>query len=99
MKISTEQFWIIIWGMIITGIVLIITIINYSIVDENQVIKELVEKGHDPEKIYCLFNGDTERCAIETLINNNYKTVTIMYPCSNDRNVKCVINSQRNEEK
>ena len=53
--VDDNQFFLTIWSMIITGIVIIAFIIADTAQNEDMIIKDLVNKGHDPMEVACLY--------------------------------------------
>jgi hypothetical protein len=53
--IDEYQFWLTLWGIVACGIVTLGLIFSWSGYQEDLVIKDLVEQGHDTLELSCMF--------------------------------------------
>jgi hypothetical protein len=56
-EMDTNQFWLTLWSMVITGVMLITTAISISVWNEDRIVQELINAGHSPLEVKCLFNS------------------------------------------
>ena len=54
-NVDTNQYWLTLWSMIITGILVLATIVAVSAHTEDVMVTQLIVDGHDPIELACLY--------------------------------------------
>ena len=54
-----NQYYMTLWTMAFTIIITIIALIAYANSVEDKLMEQLINQGHDPLELSCLFNGST----------------------------------------
>lgn len=55
-----NQFWLTIWSLAFLAVMLLITALGITSSIENKLLHDLVDKGHDPIELSCLFNSASD---------------------------------------
>ena len=53
---DTDQYWMSLWTMATTGVLILATIIAITSYNEDVMVTNLVREGHDPMELACLYN-------------------------------------------
>lgn len=57
---DAEQFWMSVWSLASVLLVTLVTIVSITGYHEDTLLHDLIEQGHDPMELACLFSsGDT----------------------------------------
>ena len=55
-----NQFWITLWSFAATAVLALIALIAYNSAVENKLMEQMINQGHDPIELSCLFNSGSE---------------------------------------
>lgn len=63
--VDSESFWLTIWSILGIFLTIFVTVINYNMHLEDQIVAQLIREGHDPQKLACVYvNSDSQTCQI-----------------------------------
>jgi len=71
-----NQYWATLWTTAATGIIIITTTLVWSSARNDQILYELVQQGHDPLELSCLFRAGNRSAEVPCLLLAQEKAKT-----------------------
>lgn len=53
---DSNQFWIVLWSMVVTGLLVLATIIAVYNYKQDMIVKDLIEKNYPIADLACMYN-------------------------------------------
>jgi len=71
-----NQYWATLWTAAATGVVFIVSILVWQSARNDQLLYELIQQGHDPMELSCLFNSGNRSAEVPCLLLAQEKAKT-----------------------